>query len=280
MAQSWSSETPRSETPTLNDENDTEFLKKCAAEFRWNDLSKDYVMDIGCGAEMGFSKALLKEYPKVSALVAVDKEPTVFLKAGPFDQRLHLCVGDIEERNSLKQYEGKISKVISKGTFHQIKDKELAFQNVYRLLKPGGEAAFLFCLECSFYRLLTSMLKVPKLKAMFQGIYIENLYPKEHGKQYYIDMLTKIGFQNVRASEELKRIPFSSDEQCRNYLFEIYKDEFRVQSEMVEEFKDEAFQICLSTSGRYLRKPYYRASNLNLCGVKPLESSDSKTEQT
>ncbi|GFT54828.1 hypothetical protein NPIL_440472 [Nephila pilipes] len=64
------------------------------------------------------------------------------------------------------------------------------------------------------------------------------------------------------------------------YLFEIYKDEFRVQSEMVEEFKDEAFQICLSTSGRYLRKPYYRASNLNLCGVKPLESSDSKTEQT
>ncbi|GFQ93722.1 jhamt, partial [Trichonephila clavata] len=188
------------------------FVRRCADEFQWKDLSKDVVMDIGCGDELKCCKAILMQFPDVRALIAVDKESTVFQTVHFRHRRIQFVVGDIEERNPLKSYEGKMNKILSTNTFNQIIDKELAFRNVYHLLKPGGEAGFLFCVNSCLHKFISTLIETPKYKGNFKGTIVENLYPPEHRKQYYKEMLEKIGFKHVRAFEEERRRPLNTDE--------------------------------------------------------------------
>ncbi|GFQ86786.1 jhamt [Trichonephila clavata] len=86
-----------------------QFVQRCADEFQWEDLSEDVVMDIGCGHELNCCKAIMMQFPEVKALIAVDKESTVF-ETERFRNRIEFCVGDIQERDSLKSYEGQMDK--------------------------------------------------------------------------------------------------------------------------------------------------------------------------
>ncbi|GFY71591.1 hypothetical protein TNIN_53081, partial [Trichonephila inaurata madagascariensis] len=146
----------------------TQFVKWCAEEFQWKDLSEDVIMDIGCGVEMNCCKAILTQFPDVRALIAVDKQSTVFQQAHFRDRRISSCVGNILERDSLKMYEGKMNKIISTNTFHHIDDKEMAFRNIYHLLKPGGEAGFFFVVNSWMYKFLTAMSELPKYSAILK----------------------------------------------------------------------------------------------------------------
>ncbi|GFT54834.1 hypothetical protein NPIL_440501 [Nephila pilipes] len=249
---------------------DVKFVKTCADEFKWKDLSRDVVMNIGWGANQYCCKAILHEFPDINTLIAVD-ERVVPNQATLTHEKIQLINGNIQERQSLQKYEGKMNKVVSTSIFSAIKDKELAFRNVYRLLKPGGEAAVSFSLDSVLNEFLTAMLTVPKFEVMFPGSPDGNLYPVEHGKQYYQKMLERVGFCNVRSAEETRILPCTSDEHCRDSLYKLFKDFFRLPPEKVEEFKDDAFQTYVKTVGRHNGKPYYRVSTLNLFAVKPME---------
>ncbi|GFS93356.1 hypothetical protein NPIL_344301 [Nephila pilipes] len=144
------------------------FVKECAAEFRWRDLSKDVIMDIGCGSSLNCCNAILKEFPDVKALVAVDENRSVFSSINEKDERIQLCVGNIIKRETLKEFEGKMDKVISTNLIHQVPNKKLAFENVYYMLKPGGEAAFLFALDTCFCPFIEAMLKDPPHQAIYK----------------------------------------------------------------------------------------------------------------
>ncbi|GFR27176.1 jhamt [Trichonephila clavata] len=74
-----------------------QFVQRCADEFQWKDLSEDVVMDIGCGDELNCCKAIMMQFPEVKALIAVDKESTVF-ETERFRNRIEFYVGDIQER--------------------------------------------------------------------------------------------------------------------------------------------------------------------------------------
>ncbi|GFQ70135.1 jhamt, partial [Trichonephila clavata] len=78
------------------------FVRRCAEEFQWKDLSEDVVMDIGCGDELNCCKAILMQFPDVRALIAVDKESTVFQTVHFRHRRIQFVVGDIEERDPFK----------------------------------------------------------------------------------------------------------------------------------------------------------------------------------
>ncbi|GFT35025.1 hypothetical protein NPIL_394211 [Nephila pilipes] len=50
-------------------------------------------------------------------------------------------------RASLQEFEGKINKIVSRNTLQQIQNKELALENMFHMLEPGGEAGILFYLS-------------------------------------------------------------------------------------------------------------------------------------
>ncbi|GFQ95927.1 jhamt [Trichonephila clavata] len=256
------------------------FIKKCADEFQWKDLSEDVVMDIGCGHELNCCKAIMTQFPEVKALIAVDHNSTVFKKAQFRDTKIQFVVGDIRNRESLESHEGKMDKVISTNIFHHILDKETAFRNVYHLLKPGGEAGFSFVVGSSTHKFLTVLAEIPKYAAYLKGVSKRNPYPPEHRQQYYKEMLEKIGFKHVRAVEEERRVPFNTDARYEDTYFGRLEIMHQISPEGTEEFKEEALLLYERTFGRYEGKLCLITVELNLLGVKPKGRSASKTKKT
>ncbi|GFY67734.1 hypothetical protein TNIN_351911 [Trichonephila inaurata madagascariensis] len=216
-----------------------EFVKRCADEFHWKDLSEDVVMDIGC----------------------------VHFR----DRRIEFCVGDVLERDSLKSYEGKMNKIISTNAFHQIDDKERAFRNVYRLLKPGGEAGFFFCVKSYTHKFLTDLSEMPKFREMLEDTYTKDMYPLGHGKEYYKKMLEKVGFKDVRSVEVEKRFCFPTDKDFIDSLFYGLPVNPKLSPEVVQTLKKELIELHVKKFGRYAGKLFYLSEQLNLLGVKPME---------
>ncbi|GFQ71974.1 jhamt [Trichonephila clavata] len=248
-----------------------QFVQRCADEFQWKDLSEDVVMDIGCGDELNCCKAIIIQFPEVKALIAVDTDSTVF-ETARFMNRIEFCVGDIRERDSLESYEGKMDKVISAHTFHYIIDKETAFRNAYRLLKPGGEAGFFFCVNSYMYEFLTVLREIQNYEAIIKDTFALNLYATELGKQYK-ELLEKIGFKHVRAFEEELKFPFSLDECFKDFL-EVLDINLVLSPEDAEKFKAIILHLYEKKFGKIERNPRYVSVQLSLLGVKPMESSD------
>ncbi|GFU12966.1 uncharacterized protein NPIL_650421, partial [Nephila pilipes] len=133
------------------------FVTKCKNELKWEDLSNDTVMDVACGCNFDCSRAILHQFPNVGCLIALDKHPSVIMEKRQFkdemfenkimSQIVQYFSADIERRDSLQPYKGSIDKVVSRHGFYQIENKELAIENIYHLLKPGGDAALLFWLD-------------------------------------------------------------------------------------------------------------------------------------
>ncbi|GFQ71972.1 jhamt [Trichonephila clavata] len=248
------------------------FVNRCIEKFQWQDLSKDVIMDIGCGHELNCCIAILDQFPDVRELIAVDKDSTVFQKAHTRERRIRFCVGDIQERDSLKSYEGKMDKVISTNTFDEIIDKEMSFRNAYRLLKPGGEAGFYFCVNTYMHKFLSVLSEIPKYAAIIEDKYAKNLNPPEHGKQYYKELLEKIGFKQVLAFDNEKRVLFPSDQSFKDDFLEHLKTYLKLSPEATETSEAEVVELYEKVFGRTDGKLLYVSAQLNLLGVKPVET--------
>ncbi|GFQ95930.1 jhamt [Trichonephila clavata] len=264
-------ESSHSSQTSVQYDDSIKFIKSCADEFQWKDLSEDVVMDIGCGHELNCCKAKLMQFPEVTALIAVDNNRTVLKKTHFRDRRIQFCFGDIRSRDSLKSYEGKMDKVISTNTFHQILDKEKAFRNVYRLLKPGGEAGFFFCVNSCAHNFLTILSEIPKYEAILKDTFALKLHAPKHGEKYYKELLEKIGFKHVRAFEEEMKLPFSSDSSFKDFLEDLDIN-LKLSPEGAETFEAEALQLYEKKFGRHEGKLRYVYVQLNLLGVKPIQS--------
>ncbi|GFS62623.1 hypothetical protein NPIL_291651 [Nephila pilipes] len=84
------------------------FVTKCKNELKWEDLSKDTVMDVGCGYNFYCSRAILHQFPNVGRLIALDKHPSMIMKRRLIKDELfeskilsnivQCCAADIEIR--------------------------------------------------------------------------------------------------------------------------------------------------------------------------------------
>ncbi|GFY42646.1 hypothetical protein TNIN_258391 [Trichonephila inaurata madagascariensis] len=184
--------------------------------------------------------------------------------------------------DSLKSYEGKMNKIISTNAFHQIDNKEMAFRNVYRLLKPGGEAGFFFCVKSYTHKFLTDLSEIPKFREMLENTYTKDMYPSGHGKEYYKKMLEEVGFKNVRSVEVEKRFCFPTDKDFIDSLFNGLPVNPKLSPEVVQTIKEELIELHVKKFGRYAGKLFYMSEQLNLLGVKPMEgaSADSEYKET
>ncbi|GFU04737.1 hypothetical protein TNCV_4377651 [Trichonephila clavipes] len=72
-----------------------DFVKMCAHELQWGDLTEDVIMEIGCGTALPCCKAILKLFPGVKALIAVDEERTAFRRTTVTDRRIRFHIGNI-----------------------------------------------------------------------------------------------------------------------------------------------------------------------------------------
>ncbi|GIY97606.1 methyltransf_25 domain-containing protein [Caerostris extrusa] len=213
------------------------FLKVIAEKFQWIDLSDDTVMDVGCGnPKIKFTDLLIERFPNVKQVIAVDKKAGLieFLKCRIRHSEIHYQFADIEDWSTLKEWEGKISKVVSIHCFHQLKDQKISFQNVFKMLKPGGEVAILFCLQSGYIGWHNDLVNDSKWNKYYNGNSPE---------------IPLTQFSKKEASD------YETIEAGKSAILKLALSSFKIPEESKEEFKEDLYKAFMKHNAMFTDKP-------------------------
>lgn len=115
---------------------------------RWGDrvlsalqlMPTDFVLDAGCGTGRDTAKVL--EIVASGGVIALDKSSSMLealrSKVGD-NERLEIVMGDLGSELKLNY---RCDAAFSVAALHWVKDHQIAFSNLFRLLKPGGRLVF------------------------------------------------------------------------------------------------------------------------------------------
>ncbi|MBI4417411.1 MAG: arsenite methyltransferase [Ignavibacteriales bacterium] len=164
--------------------------------------SGNVVLDLGSGAgnDVFVARRLVGETGRV---IGVDFTPTMIQKAEANRQKLgynniEFHLGDIED---LPVESGSIDVVISNCVLNLVPDKQKAFAQIHRVLKPRGHFSIS---DVVLSAPLPSALR--SVAELYAGCVAGALLRDE-----YLSLIQKAGFRNVRVTKE-KRIDISDDQ--------------------------------------------------------------------
>ncbi|GFU28723.1 juvenile hormone acid O-methyltransferase [Nephila pilipes] len=231
------------------------FVSETLPRLGWNRSSKeDVVLDVGCGPGGTTFQLVLPLFPGVKKIFAVDLVPEgiEFAKKHNSHQLIEYSVANFEDWSTLKQWEGQITRLVSIYCINWVKDQRNAFQNVFKLLKEGGEAAICFAAGSSYYNATLKVQNDPKWSSYFKGI--ENLIPESHHKKYsssfYKKLLEAIGFEIVYCRDIVITEVISSDKKYRDFFTSLCVLIPHVPTDLKEEVKNDFIEELLRLNGR------------------------------
>ncbi|GFY68552.1 uncharacterized protein TNIN_76441 [Trichonephila inaurata madagascariensis] len=230
-------------------------------------------MDIGCGANLLCTRALLEKFPRMGCLVACDKVPIMteeilkdeFLAEYVCKEILQFHLIDIVD---CLDYRNVVNKIVCRNVLQQITDKELAFGNMYDLLRPGGHAGILFCIvnpvdACQVLINASRNWSQYRINPMpfFAKANIEDVY--------YKFLLEDIGFRVVRSEKRDVQLQFLNDQSFLKFL--AYSTILlKIPEDRMTQFKEESVSLFKRLIGYSGSGPLcYEASELLLLAIKP-----------
>ncbi|GFS40867.1 hypothetical protein TNIN_22671, partial [Trichonephila inaurata madagascariensis] len=256
------------------------FITRCEIELDWEDLSDDTIMDMGCGIHFSCTRALLEKFPRIGCLVAIDivnvmtkeiREDEFFAEyfGKEILQFRHLDITDC-----LKNYGKIVNKIVCRNVLQQVFDKEMAFQNMYDLLRPGGHAAILFCIATPVG---TCHLRLSSSTnwAQHRRNAIPFFTPANLEEGYYKKLLEKIGFQVVLCERRTVRNQFLDDQSFLRSFLTFARVQFNIPQGRMTQFKEESVKLFKELIGYSGSGPLrYEASDLLLLAIKPQDGKN------
>lgn len=211
-------------------------------------------MDIGCGPGNSIRNMILPALPNVKEIIAIDVLPDMidFAKTNNASDKIEYHVANIKKWHTLDKWSEQISKVMSLFCLNWVNNQEEAFRNIYRLLKPGGEAALLFVLSTSFWDSYKLLIDNPKWSKYLKDAnpHIPESHFKKYDASYYHNLLENIDFNVVICKDENKTYVFQDDGDCRDSVFSISGFSNYIPDNLKSEFKEDLFQGVLKFNGR------------------------------
>ncbi|CAL1275206.1 unnamed protein product [Larinioides sclopetarius] len=233
----------------------TGFLEMVISKLGWSDLSDDIVMDVGCGnPKIKLANHLVNLFPNVKQVICIDKNSMMihYLKISRRPSNIVFQNADIENRSTLVKWEGQISKVISTHCFHMLQDQKTGFQNVYDLLKPGGEAAILFCIQSGYVGWLCDLRDDTKWNKYYNGNAPE--IPSTQfiniDDSYYKTILEEIGFRIIVCVKDRIGVPYESENAWKEVIFKLALSSFDIPEDLHEEFKKDLYEAFMKHNCR------------------------------
>ncbi|GFS76156.1 hypothetical protein NPIL_253791 [Nephila pilipes] len=230
------------------------FLNKTLPKLGWNSDEPEVVMDVGSGPGYLSKNYILPSFPNLKKLIAMDATPSMIeeAKIRHPHSKIEYVVADMEDRSTIDQWLGQITKLISIHCFNWLKDHKTGFQATYDLLKPGGEAAFLFALQSPYYDGIIETGKLPKYSSYLEGVdfCIPESYRDNYDSSNYKKMLEDIGFKVIHCMDEIKEDILPSDQEFKDIFYSVCPLVKYLPEHLREEFKNDLFQNILKHNGR------------------------------
>ncbi|GFY61919.1 juvenile hormone acid O-methyltransferase [Trichonephila inaurata madagascariensis] len=238
------------------------------------DGEDDVVLDIGCGPGGTTVQLILPLLPKLKILYAIDAVQNMIdlARKRNFHPKIQYSVANIEDWSTVKHWRGQISKLVSVYCFQWLKNQKKGFQNVYHLLKPGGQAVILIVSESPYASAVSEMQNNLKWKRFLKDIdtYTTSYNNSKFNTSYYNKILREIGFEILHCKREMKNDVFISEEQYRDFFTSINVSTSHIPVDRKEEFLNEFFETLDRHSGRNKNElPVHRGRIMELIIRKP-----------
>ncbi|GFQ90483.1 methyltransf_25 domain-containing protein [Trichonephila clavata] len=232
------------------------FIKVTLPGMGWSKGEEaEVVMDVGCGPGKLTSQFILPCFPKLKKIIALDAIPGMIEEAESSHPhpKIEYAVANFEERSSVIQWKGQITKFICIQCFNRIKNQENAFKTIYDLLPPKGEAALLFLLHNGYYNAILKIAEDPNWKSFFT-VNVTDCIPESHLKKYsalhYKDMVKDVGFTIRYCREKQNVTTFANDEEYIEFYYSVCSLVPYIPPSKVDEFKRDLLFYIIEENGR------------------------------
>ncbi|GIY24090.1 hypothetical protein CDAR_578901 [Caerostris darwini] len=107
---------------------------------------------------------------------------------------------------TVKKWKGQITKLVSIYCLHWLEDTKKGFQNIHRLLKPGGKAAICFVMQSIFYDAMKEM-ENSKWRSFYKdvGDYLPDSHVNKRKASYYEQMVKEVGFEILHLKRRVNK---------------------------------------------------------------------------
>ncbi|XP_059609053.1 juvenile hormone acid O-methyltransferase-like [Phlebotomus argentipes] len=191
--------------------------------FGWKKDGKDSILDIGSGPGNAFYETLYSRLPEnFSRIVLSDiSKPMVELQKKVFQgiDRVSseiLDIGSPIDENLSKKL-GTFDHVTSFFCLMFVKDQQLAMDNIYKLLKPGGDCFHVIAINSPIFDTAIAVYEKPRWKDYCTGWQDFFVLPyrklnEAQVKEKAFNFMKQAGFSNLKAEIRYDSFVFSSDE--------------------------------------------------------------------
>lgn len=169
-------------------------LDKYKNKLAWRADGQDSLIDVGSGTGDVTIDLILPILPtNFERLIGIDKSEKMILHSNRKYSRpniefkqFDIAADDIEQLP-------KVDHIMSFYCLHWVPDQNTAFQNIYNLLKPGGDCLLLFPVDFPFYHALKKMVSNPRWAKYLKAIdntftpYVNSKTPDADFKQILRD---------------------------------------------------------------------------------------------
>ncbi|GFY11691.1 uncharacterized protein TNCV_2539731 [Trichonephila clavipes] len=168
--------------------------------------------------------------------------------------------------SSLEDYRNRVNKIVCRNVLQHITNKEMAFQNMYDLLRPGGHAGIMFIIANPFQ---TWLQKISTNWAQYRRIGL-SCTTLQISKTVLQDCIEDIGFRVVRCERSDVPLQFLNDQSLLRELLSLSTVILEIPEDRMTQFKEESVSIfkeliVYSGSGPIR----YEVSELLLLAIKP-----------
>ncbi|XP_043471121.1 juvenile hormone acid O-methyltransferase-like [Leptopilina heterotoma] len=221
---------------------------------------KGTVMDIGCGPGNNTKNLILPKISKDAVMVGLDVSKNMVDRARILNadekERLTFEQLNIESNDFPIEFKEKFDHGFSFFCLHWVFDLRCAFENIYKLLKPGGTLLSQHILSFNAYNPYLTLSKRTRYQEYLKDVrqFITPLYFSKDPRETLIKILEDVGFQVLHCSIREKITGYKSQEDRKGLFASVNPFVTRMPNDVKNDFMDNLMEETLKEESVLFRK--------------------------
>lgn len=230
-------------------------LERTGHLIKWRPDNMDTILDVGCGPGNILVDVILSKFKgKYSLCYATDVSKTmVDFGSKKYEDRKDVKFLELDAMkvdDFIRKY-GQVDHVVSSFAIHWLPDQDAGLNNIFKMLRPGGDFFTNHVSSCFIFELYANMDQYPKWNQYFEDI--QSFCPPSQKSQRkgadLMDHLTRIGFAEVVVDHLQHDLKFDSMDRFLDFLSSVVVQINKVPSRKRQEFLQFIIDYALEKNG-------------------------------
>ncbi|KAI4492376.1 hypothetical protein M0804_002167 [Polistes exclamans] len=200
-------------------------------------------IDIGCGPGLVTTELILPRLPQESVIIGADISNAMLEHAKTNycnNLRLSFLHLDIETLNLPEEQIERYENVVSFYCLHWCQNTRLAFENIFKLLRPGGKALIMFLAYNDGFDAYVRIHENPRYQPYMQDAhkYIPYFHYCNDSRGALRSMLEETGFNVLHCSKREKSFIYQNIQSLKRHALAVNPFISRIPDNYKEEFED------------------------------------------